>query len=180
MLNKKTIFNVVYATAVIGLISTCFGLLTELTNFLELRKPDLFSGGVHEFYNHEEKKIITYFTVALLLCLSSTIAFLIPLFCKKKKVSLISVMIASALSVATCVTMLFFTSSLLKIFARSSLHHSGTYGHEIRSAGYLVCTTFRTAALTFACYAAILIVCNVIHCIYKTKNTPNQGNETAE
>ena len=54
-------------------------------------------------------------------------------------------------------------TSLLKFFTDFS--YAGGYGHNIASDKYLIYTTFRSAAFAFACYAAILVACNVIHCI---------------
>ena len=161
MFNKKTIFNVVYALAIFGLISTCFEILSELRHFSELHKLNIYSYDVFELIDSQEKKLINYYRVIFFLCSISTVAFIAMLFLKKKTLVFFGFIIATSLSLITCITMFSLNTSLLKFFTDFSF--AGDLG-SITSDKYLIYTTFRSAAFAFACYAAILVACNVIRC----------------
>ena len=122
MLNKKSIFNFVYAIALVGAIISCVGILSELLNIAQLYRVKVYDscimGTAYQYFT----KSFLFYLFAFIISASAVALMLLSLFGKiklsKKSVNII-------ISVACAVL---FIMSLIIIFVLRNKFKSERYG----------------------------------------------------
>lgn len=174
MLNKKSLFNFVYAIALVGAVMSCFGILNEFLNIAQLhgiRIPNTQS-----FTNQGYFEPFFFYLLAFLVSALAVTALLLHLFgitnvfgkinLNKKTVNII---LASACAVLLVMSFVF-------VFI---LRYYNEYSNDYRLAyyDYLVYYTFRSGVMSFVANAGILLGCHLLDA--KRKNA-TEGEQTGE
>lgn len=163
MLNKKTIFNIVYGLALVGVISGCFGMLNEFLNVAQISGRAIT--GVTGIY--ESWAALAYPRAAFIVCALTTVVLLlcIPAVSKGKLVWIPNLCILIA-----CVVVLILS---LRLIGR--LEHFNYFGDPtINNFDYTIIYAFRSVALSYVASAVTLFVCNIIHAKTQKRETANQ------
>ena len=78
MLNKKTLFNGVYAVALFSAISTCFGIFNELLNIMQLYDKEIVN--LLNSYKNEDFFIpFFYFLLTFIVCAATVVILILSL-----------------------------------------------------------------------------------------------------
>lgn len=154
MLNKKTLFNVVYAIAFFSMITSCFGILNELLNLVDLYDKRVYSL-VTRYDGEEFSTIFTYFLISFCLCALTTIVLLV---CMKSIAKGNLIWVPNLFIAITCIAILIL--SLTLFFQLGSVDNNTV---SISSFEYTLIYAFRSIVLSYIASAMTLFVCNIIH-----------------
>ena len=161
MLNKKTVFNIVYGLALVGVISGCFGMLNEYLNVAQIsgRAITNVTGGIYERW-----AALAYPRAAFIVCALTTVVLLlcIPAVSKGKLVWIPNLCILIA-----CVVVLILS---LRLIGRLEINRYGA----IHNFDYTIIYAFRSVTLSYVASAVTLFVCNIIHAKTQKRETANQ------
>lgn len=162
MLNKKTVFNIVYGLALVGVISGCFGMLNEYLNVAQISGRAIINVGIYKSW-----PALAYPRAAFIVCAVTTVVLLlcIPAVLKGKLVWIPNLCILIA-----CVVVLILS---LRLIGR--LERFNYYGKPaINNFDYTIIYAFRSVVLSYVASAVTLFVCNIIHAKTKKRETANQ------
>ena len=155
MLNKKNLFNVVYAIAFFSTITSCFGFLNELLNLVDLY--DKRVGGLTDPYNGEGfSTVFTYLLISFCLCALTTIVLLV---CMKSTAKGNLIWIPNLFIAITCIATLILAITLWFQLA----NFDGYNVLKISSLEYTMIYAFRSIVFSYVASAMTLFVCNIIH-----------------
>ena len=167
MLNKKTVFNIVYGLVLVGVISGCFGMLNEFLNVAQIsgRAITNVTGGIYERW-----AALAYPRAAFIVCALTTVVLLlcIPAVSKGKLVWIPNLCILIA-----CVVVLILSLRLIGRLERFNNYGTPT----INNFNYTIIYAFRSVVLSYVASAVTLFVCNFIHAKTKKRETANQAIE---
>ena len=173
MLNKKSIFNFVYAIALVGAIISCIGILSEFLNIAQLSRVRVYDSYIMGTEYQYFTKSFLFYLFAFIISASTVALMLLSLFGKiklsKKNVNII-------ISVACAVL---FIMSLIIIFVLRHKFKSGRDGctSSLESFNYLTYYTFRTCIMSFVANAGIVVACNILN--EKCKKNDAESGEDA-
>ena len=173
MLNKKSIFNFVYAIALVGAIISCIGIFSELLNIAQLYRVKVYDSYIMGTESQYFTKSFLFYLFAFIISASTVALMLLSLFGKiklsKKSVNII-------ISVACAVL---FIMSLVLIFVLRYKFKSEYYGctSSLENFNYLTYYTFRTCIMSFVANAGIVVACNVLN--EKCKKNDAESGEDA-
>ena len=154
MLNKKSIFNFIYAFALFGAFTSCIGILNELLNISQL-----FGNEVNDLYEFFGKSFwipFAYYLVAFIVSAITT-TFLILNLVNKFNPNNINTLIITA-----CIILFALSLTLIYLFLKGS--------YFIQYYDYLVTYTFRSGVMSFIANMAVIILCNYINKKAKTES----------
>lgn len=162
MLNKKTVFNIVYGLALVGVISACFGMLNEFLNVAQISGRVITNVGTYESW-----PALAYPRTAFIVCALATVVLLlcIPAVSKGKLVWIPNLCILIA-----CVVVLILSLRLIGRLERFNLYGTPV----IDNFNYTIIYAFRSVALSYVASAVTLFVCNIIHAKTQKRETANQ------
>jgi hypothetical protein len=160
MLNKKSLYNMVYAIAFVGVVLSCIGILNEFLNISQL-------GGVKIINTITIKKetfFVPFFFYLFAFVISAiSIAFIVlNLFGVLK----INKKIVNITILVSCVV-LFISSFVLLFFFREYIERSDLY--QINYFDYLIYYTFRSGIMSYIANMGIILTCNIIDSKCKEK-----------
>lgn len=159
MLNKKMVFNFVYAIGLIGLITTCVGFLSEVIGFIQLFGLD----GVQNLWrNRWRDHTIFYFYLAVFI-ISAFVAVIAIL----KRFGTLKWKKANLLCIIGCVIMLGLSIALIYVFDDSNLNYSY----------YTFYYALRTGVISFVTYFGIVLGCDIIEKRHNKKKDTQQNQE---
>ena len=160
MLNKKTVFNIVYGLALVGVISGCFGMLNEYLNVAQISGRAISN----VIGKYENWAALAYPRTAFIVCAVTTVVLLlcIPAVSKGKLVWIPNLCILIA-----CVVVLILS---LRLIGRLEINRYGA----IHNFDYTIIYAFRSVALSYVASAVTLFVCNIIHAKTQKRETANQ------
>ena len=165
MLNKKTVFNFVYAIGIIGLITTCVGFLNEVIGLVQLMcgtvVESLWGTGWHEtvifcFY------LVTFFISAFV----ATVVIL-------KRFGTLKWKKANLICIICCAVMLVLSLALVYILARKT----SRYPQYLNYRYYTFCYPLRTGAMSFIAYFGIVLGCDIIEKRCNKKQAEEQKSD---
>ncbi len=162
MLDKKTLFNGVYALALFGAITSCIGILNEFLNIVQLydkRIENLLSR-----YNEKDFLIpFIYLLVTFILCAFTVTVLILYLtnVLKGKTVWLPNVCI-----IVTCV--IIFVLSLTFIHQVKYIVHLSPY-YSIGSFDYTTLYSFRSLVMSYIASTVTILFCNIIQSVAKKR-----------
>lgn len=168
MINKKQIFQIVYAIALIGAIITCFGFLSAILELLLLNGIHLRGLGI--ITNEIFFVPLAYYLVSLLFGVLAVIVSLNSLRGSsngKRKTG-------SAVLVIAIVVLLGLASTMQFIFM---LPMFGAY-RELNSLEYSLMGSFRASAMSMVAYLVILVGCNRICKKYNKQIEKQEADQT--
>ena len=174
MFNKRMIFNVIYAIAIVGLISTCFGLFNELFGIAQQRRVE--TSGFSWNKSQDYQKVFNFYLISFLLCLSATILLILGHVIKHG--GLIKDIILAVYSIASSATIIILSVQLSHFLRTES--PSWDFDWILSISDYYAVTTLRTAAFSFICYVLIILTCNLVDNIIKRKTAAQDCTETQE
>lgn len=153
MLNKKSLFNIVYAIALIGAVMACIGMLNEFLNVAQLH--DTRVSNTHTFT--EEKfwiPYLYYFFAFIISAFAVTMVILHILDIQKKR-HIVNISI-----IAACGT-LFLMSIVLAYFLRD-VDGGRYFEYNLSYYKYLIIYSFRSGVLSFIANMGIILFCDFI------------------
>lgn len=153
MLNKKNLFNLVYAIALVGAIMSCVGILSELLNVLQLRGVL-----VQNTVNMKEETFMEPFLFYLIAFLVSAVAVAFLLLYMLGKINKTAV---NSVLAAACAIMLVL-SFVFIVVIREPSSSKKDYLYLIQYFDYMVYYTFRSGVMSFVANVGILLVCNLL------------------
>ena len=168
MLNKKNLFNLVYAIALVGAIMSCVGILSELLNVLQLRGVL-----VQNTVNMKEETFMEPFLFYLIAFLVSAVAVAFLLLYMLGKINKTAV---NSVLAAACAIMLVL-SFVFIVVIREPSSSKKDYLYLIQYFDYMVYYTFRSGVMSFVANAGILLGCHLLDA--KRKNA-TEGEQTGE
>jgi hypothetical protein len=182
MLNKKSLFNFVYAIALVGAVMSCFGILNEFLNVAQL-----YGITVSDMNSFKEENYFEPFFFYLLAFLVSALAvttLLLHLFGVTRVFGKINlnkknVVIVLALSCAVLLIMSFvFIFFLRYYYEYTSPYGNGSVQHyKLAYYDYLVYYTFRSGVMSFVANAGILLGCHLLDAKRKNATEGEQASE---
>ena len=163
MLNKKTVFNIVYGLALVGVISGCFGMLNEYLNVAQISGRAISN----VIGRYENWAALAYPRTAFIVCALTTVVLLlcIPAVSKGKLVWIPNLCILIA-----CVVVLILSLRLIGRLERFNNYGTPT----INNFNYTIIYAFRSVTLSYVASAVTLFVCNIIHAKTQKRETANQ------
>ena len=168
MLNKKTVFNFVYAIGIIGLITTCIGFLNEIMGLVQLMcgiiVENLWGAGWREtvifcFY------LVTFFISAFV----ATVVIL-------KRFGTLKWKKANLICIICCAVMLVLSLALVYILMRKTSQYPQYLNYRYYTFSY----TLRTGAMSFIAYFGIVLGCDIIEKRCNKKQAEEQKDNTEE
>ena len=157
MLNKKTLFNFVYALALVGAITTCVGLLNEvlnLANLFNMSVPNLNNS----FFGKDYTEQLILFLVAFLLSALATAAVIFDLIRVLTRETTHSRLVMLGLPIVCAV--LLVTPLILTLFLRGFNPYIDRF--QISNYEYLQIYAFRSGVMSFLASTGIIWTCNFI------------------
>lgn len=166
MLNKKTLFNGVYALALFGAITSCIGILNELLNLVQL-----YDKGISNLIAHYEKKDFlipfVYHLVVFILCAFTVVMLILYVtsILKEKHVLLLNVCI-----IITCV-IIFALSCTLVYQVQYEVYKRDYY--NVSAFDYTTLYTFRSIVMSYIASVGTILFCNITEDIAKKRGVEN-------
>ena len=167
MLNKKNLFNFVYAIALVGAIMSCVGILSELLNVLQLRGVL-----VQNTVNMKEETFMEPFLFYLIAFLVSAVAVTFLLLYMLGKINKTAV---NSVLAAACAIMLVL-SFVFIVVIREPSSSKKDYLYLIQYFDYMVYYTFRSGVMSFVANVGILLVCNLLDGKRKKEQADDKEN----
>ena len=177
MLNKKSIFNFVYAIALVGMVLSCVSILSEFFNISQLYGVNI--DGNYILSPEEKYYGVSYFFYLFAFIISSSVAVFIffDVFNLIKKIKM-SNKVFTIIICAACGT-LFLMSFIIMMCLRYKIDSAyQRYGiiYSLDNFIYLIGYTFRTCIMSFIANAGIVVACNVLNEKFK-KNDAESGED---
>ena len=166
MINKKTVFQFVYAIAFVGTILSCIGILNELLNIAQLY--GLCIGGSVGYIKKGDYFVPFAFYLAAFV-ISALVALLLVLrtcgaIKRSKKTVSVLVLVACAVLIALSVVFIF-------VIREGEI----TYRHgNLKYFNYMHYYAFRTVVMSFVANAGIVWVCDLVDGKRKKADAPAQ------
>jgi hypothetical protein len=178
MLNKKSIFNFVYAIALVGMVLSCVSILSEFFNISQLYGVNI--DGNYILSPEEKYYAVSYFFYLFAFIISSSVAVFIffDIFNLIKKIKM-SNKVFTIIICAACGT-LFLMSFIIMMCLRYKIDSAyQSYGiiYSLDNFIYLIGYTFRTCIMSFIANAGIVVACNVLN--EKCKKNDAESGEDA-
>lgn len=168
MLNKKTVFNFVYAIGIIGLITTCIGFLNEIMGLVQL-----MCGIVVEnlwYTGWRETVIFCFYLVTFFI--SAFVATVVIL----KRFGTLKWKKANLICIICCAVMLVLSLALIYLLKRQP----SVYSYNLIYRYYTFYYTLRTGAMSFIAYFGIVLGCDIIEKRCNKKQAEEQKDNTEE
>lgn len=153
MLNKKTLFNLVYAVALVGAFMTCIGFLNEF-----LTVGQLYGMGVDNLATFKENTFWTPFWFYFLSFLVAT-ATVVLLTLRLTNILKCNPRVVNLCAVAACVILLIL-SFTFPFKVRVYMEYSEKWGIGYYS--YMNYYTLRSGVMQFVGNMAVILVCHLI------------------
>jgi uncharacterized membrane protein len=167
MLDKKSLFNIVYAIALIGAAMACIGMLNEFLNVAQLH--DIYVKNTYTFTEKEFWIPFLYYFFAFVIsafAVTMVILHILNVLKERRKVS-ISI-------IAACGTL--FLMSIILVYFLRSVSDSNYYEYRLSYYGYLIVYSLRSGVLSFIANMGIILFCNRIDDKSKTSLAEEQTN----
>jgi len=153
MLNKKSVFNFIYAIALVGAIISCVGILNEFLNIAQLYDMEIYN--TTTLTRGSFFKPFIFYLLAFIISGISVTALILNLL-GISKLNKKTVNIVLALSCAILIIMSFIFVFVL----RSYNDYYERFG--MSNFRYLIYYTFRSGVMSFAANTGIILACNLI------------------
>lgn len=154
MINKKTVFQIVYAVALVGTVLSCIGILNELLNIAQLYDHYISSVG----YIRKKDFFVPFAFYLAAFVISAFAALLLVLRtcgaikrCKKT----VSVLVLAACAVLIALSVVFI------FVIREEVVYSSAKG-ELEYFNYMHYYALRTVVMSFVANAGIVWVCDLV------------------
>lgn len=156
MLNKKQIFNIVYAVALIGAVTSCIGILNELLQVVQLHEVR-----VTDFVTFKNDKfwIPFWFYLIGFLIGAAAVVFVLLQFKHPQKTRYTNIVLIVAM-----VLLLVLSFCMLYSFR---FYWQKDDSYSLGYSSYLVIYTFRSSVMSLILHLGTILVCNIIdksHC----------------
>ena len=190
MLNKKRIVDLVYAVSLLGLITSCFGVLNELFQILQIN--GILIKNTYTLKGKDFWITLSFYLVLLLIGLFFS-AVLVLRLCRPDKLPVILHRdLWLAVGVLLLVLLPFVYGGLIRSY---SMPYHDEYiqidgKHFFDYFEYLLLYTLRSAAMTMAAHLGVILGCNLLARKWNADKVTeggngetvdgNEGNTTAE
>lgn len=163
MLNKKSLFNFVYAIALVGAVISCVGILNEFLNIAQLygvQIPNTITMEKEKFFEP-----FFFYLLAFIIAAVAIVILLLHLFgilkLNKKYVNMILLVACMVLLVMSFVFLYF-----LRYFYEYSREYQGVHvsvaEYRLDYFNYLIYYTFRSGVMSFVANMGILLTCHLL------------------
>ena len=149
MLNKKTLFNGVYALALFGAITSCIGILNEFLNLAQLY--DVYVIDAYEFVRRYFWVPFFFYLITFVICTFAVTLQILFVLGKHERNRIFSLNISI---IASCAIV--FLLSLIFVYILRGDNHSLEYFE------YLINYTFRSGVMSFIASMGVILICNII------------------
>ena len=178
MLNKKSVFNFVYAIALVGMVLSCVSILSEFFNISQLYGVNI--DGNYILSPEEKYYAVSYFFYLFAFIISSSVAVFIffDVFNLIKKIKM-SNKVFTIIICAACGT-LFLMSFIIMMclrYKKDSAYQSYGIIYSLDNFLYLIGYTFRTCIMSFIANVGIVVACNILN--EKCKKNDAESGEDA-
>ena len=173
MLNKKTLFNGVYAVALFSAISTCFGIFNELLNIMQLYDKEIVN--LLNSYKNEDFFIpFFYFLLTFIVCAATVVILILSLTNKldEKYAQLPNVSI-----IASCAVTFILACTFIYLIQRYSAYDDY---YLIRSFDYTTLYAFRSLVMSYIASVGTILLCNIIQSKTENKVIANPADEETQ
>ncbi|MBQ2717977.1 MAG: hypothetical protein IJF75_05210 [Clostridia bacterium] len=171
MVDKKSVVNFVYAIALVGAIISCFGILNEFFNILQLYETNV--AGLAVFNKDNYFIPLTFYLIAFIISAIAITLSILHLFGKVNK------KVADIILLSACV-IIFIMSFVFVYKVRFTYSYNTSYNHEMSYFDYLAYYTFRSGVMSFVANAGIILVCSLIDGRYKKLQKTAETEEKIE
>lgn len=165
MLNKKSLFNIVYAIALIGAVMACIGMLNEFLNVAQLY--DVYVVNTHTFSEEDYWIPFLYYFFAFVISAFAVTMVILHILNVLKERRIVSISIIAACGI------LFLMSCVLVYLLRYDV---GYHEYFLQYYDYLIVYSLRSGVLSFIANMGILWFCNRIDDKSKTLPVEEQTN----
>ncbi len=156
MLNKKTIFNIIYAVAFFGTVTSCISLLAELLNVIQLK--DVYINNMATVTKGIFSKPFTFYLIAFLISAAAVVCLVL----RWVGILRITNKIFNSILLFACVALLVMSLGL-----KGSLQSTVSGRETLNSYFYMVYYTFRACVMSFIASMGTVLVCNLIDGRYR-------------
>ncbi len=164
MLNKKAVFNIVYAVALFGAITSCIGILNELLNLAQVCNKGI-DNLIAEYTREKFLIPFRYHLVAFSLCAFTVLVLFLYItnVLKEKHVWIPNVCI-----IITCVIIFVLSWTLIyKVQYKDSYQEF----YHIGSFNYTTLYAFRSMIMSYIASVVTVLFCNIVQSIWKKRDT---------
>ncbi len=151
MLNKKSLFNIVYAIALIGAVTACIGMLNEFLNVVQLH--DIYVVNAHTFSEEDYWIPFLYYFFAFVISAFAVTMVILQILNVLKERRIVNISIIAACGI------LFLMSCILVYLLRYDV---GYHEYFIQYYDYLIVYSLRSGVLSFIVNMGIIMLCNRI------------------
>ncbi|MBQ7355018.1 MAG: hypothetical protein IJW62_05820 [Clostridia bacterium] len=166
MLNKKSLFNIVYAIGLIGAVMACFGMLNEFLNVAQLY--DVYIPNTHNFSEENYWIPLLYYFFAFVISAFAVTMVILQILNVLKERRIVNISIIAACGI------LFLMSCILVLLLRYDVDYHEYY---LQYYDYLIVYSLRSGVLSFIANMGIILFCNRIDAKSNTVPTEEQTNE---
>ena len=166
MLNKKTLFNGVYALALFGAITSCIGILNEFLNLVQFWTKGV--ANLKPYFTKESLWIpFVYHLLAFILCAFTVIILVLSVTNRLKGKY---ARLPNACIIITCVIIFALSWTLVYPFQYES--REGLY--SVRPFDYTTLYTFRSLVMSYIASVGTILFCNITQSIAKKKGIESE------
>ena len=168
MLNKKTLFNGVYALALFGAITSCIGILNELLNLLQLYDRTVIN--LLNTYGGDDFWIpVIYQLVTFVLCCFTVIVLILYItnILKEKHIWIPNMCI-----IITCV--------IIFVLSFTLIYQVENANYVLKSFHYTTVYAFRTVVLSYIVSVGTVLFCNITESISKKRGIENHTEKETQ
>ena len=166
MLNKKSLFNIVYAIALIGAVMACLGMLNEFLNVAQLH--DVYIPNTHTFSEEDYWIPCLYYFFAFVISAFAVTMVILHILNVLKERRIVNISIIAACG------LLFLMSFVLVYLLR---YAGNSHQYILQYYDYLIIYSLRSGVLSFVANMGIILFCNRIDAKSKTAPVEEQTNE---
>ncbi len=164
MLNRKSILNTVYAFSLIGLIVSCFSVLNEIFQILQINKIEIHN--TYTLKGSDFWETFLFYLLLLLIGLFFSAVLTMRMWAPAKLPACLQKDRWLAVGALVLIVLPFVYGILIRSYSRpyySEFIQSDGY-HYYQYFEYLLLYTFRSVAMTMAAYLGVIFGCNRIAC----------------
>lgn len=169
MLNKKSVFNMVYAVALVSAITSCFGFLNELLNIAQLYKINILNTVYMKGDAYKEPMF--FYSAAFAISAIAVAFLLLQLVWGNKRYGDVIKIVCNVMLVVACALMI--ALSFGYVFSARYVGVSKEH-YNIKYFDYMVYYTIRSGVMSFVASIAVILGCNLIDARSKKAKTTTQ------
>jgi len=180
MLNRKMILNTVYAFSLIGLIVSCFSVLNEIFQILQIH--DITITNTYTLKGSDFWETFLFYLLLLVIGLFFSAVLVMRMWIPDKLPTVLKKDLWIAVGALVLIVLPFVYGILIRSYSEpyygETYQRDGYYFYQYFE--YLLLYTFRSVAMTMAAHLGVIFGCNLLVCKTALSDTETDDPADAE